>query len=281
MLGHDLMSVGRGAGHEVIGLDLPSIDITSPESVAQALAANQPDVVLNAAAYTAVDKAEDDEARALSVNGGGPGVLARAVAGRKKTRMVHISTDYVFAGDATRPYPENASPAPRSAYGRTKLAGELAVRAALPERSYIVRTAWLYGQHGPNFVRTMLTLEKSKPTIDVVDDQRGQPTWSRDLAAQIVALLAVSPKGGTFHGTASGDCTWYGLTREIYRLIGADPERVRPTTTDKFPRPAPRPAYSVLGHDRWTEIGLSPMRHWQAALAEALPLLRTGMAAAD
>lgn len=275
MLGHDLLSVGAAAGHDVFGLDLPDIDITSPESVTDALARTSPDVVLNAAAYTAVDKAETDEARALAVNGRGPGVLAEAVAAAADTWLVHVSTDYVFAGDATTPYAEGAAPAPRSAYGRTKLAGELAVRAALPQRSYIVRTAWLYGEHGPNFVRTMLTLERSKPTIDVVDDQRGQPTWSRDLAAQIAALLAVGPAAGTFHGTSSGDCTWYELTREIYRRVGADPARVHPTTTDKFPRPAPRPAYSVLGHARWAEVGLPPMRDWQVALAEALPLLQS------
>jgi dTDP-4-dehydrorhamnose reductase len=273
MLGHDLMEVVAAAGHEVVGMDLPDIDITAPESVAAALDAHHSDVVVNAAAYTAVDAAEEHEDLALRINGHGPGVLAEAVAARPGVRLVHISTDYVFAGDATTPYSEDAEPGPRSAYGRTKLAGEIAVRAALPDRSYVVRTAWLYGVHGANFVQTMLALESSKPEISVVDDQRGQPTWSGDLAAQIVALVEAGAPAGTYHGTSSGETTWFEFTCEIYRLIGADPERVRPTTTDQFPRPAPRPAYSVLGHDRWTDVGLTPIRDWRDALAEALPSL--------
>ena len=274
MLGHDLMDVVAATGHEVVGLDLPDIDITSAESVAVALDRVAPDVVVNAAAYTAVDVAEEHEDLALRINGDGPRILAEAAAGRPGVRLVHLSTDYVFPGDAATPYPEEAAPAPRSAYGRTKLAGERAVLSVLPERGYVVRTAWLYGVHGANFVKTMLTLEASKPEISVVDDQRGQPTWSRDLAAQIVALVDADAPAGIYHGTSSGETTWFGLTREIYRLIGADPERVTPTTTEEFPRPAPRPAFSVLGHDRWAAIGLPPIRNWQSALAEALPLIR-------
>ena len=274
MLGHDLMQVIAEAGHEVVGMDLPAIDITSPESVAEALDAVNPDVVINAAAYTAVDGAEEHEDLALLVNGEGPQVLAAAVAQRPGLRLAHISTDYVFAGDAAAPYSEDAAPAPRSAYGRTKLAGEVAVRQLLPDRGFIVRTAWLYGVHGVNFVKTMLGLEATRSEISVVDDQRGQPTWSRDLAHQIVVLLTSGAPAGTYHATSSGETTWFGLTREIYRLIGADPQRVHPTTTDAFPRPAPRPAYSVLGHDRWAHVGLDPMRDWREALAEALPLIR-------
>jgi dTDP-4-dehydrorhamnose reductase len=274
MLGHDLMEVIAQAGHDVVGMDLPAIDITSPESVVSVLATARPDVVVNAAAYTAVDAAEEHEDVALAVNGEGPRVLAAALAMHPGVRLVHISTDYVFAGDATAPYAEDAAPGPRSAYGRTKLAGEVAVRDLLPDRGFIVRTAWLYGVHGANFVRTMLALEATNPEISVVDDQRGQPTWSRDLARQIVRLLDSGAPAGTYHGTSSGETTWFALTREIYRLIGADPERVHATTTDAFPRPAPRPAYSVLGHDRWATVGLTPIRHWREALAEGLPLLR-------
>jgi dTDP-4-dehydrorhamnose reductase len=274
MLGHDLMEVVAAAGHEVVGMDLPDIDITSPASVTTALEAIRPDVVVNAAAYTAVDAAEEHEDVALRVNGDGPRVLAEAVASRPSVRLVHISTDYVFPGDADTPYSEDATPGPRSAYGRTKLAGEQAVLTAVPDRGYVVRTAWLYGVHGANFVKTMLALEGTKPEIAVVDDQRGQPTWSRDLAAQIVALVDADAPAGIYHGTSSGATTWFGFTREIYRLIGADPDRVRPTTTDAFPRPAPRPAYSVLGHERWALVGLTPIRDWREALAEALPLIR-------
>jgi dTDP-4-dehydrorhamnose reductase len=274
MLGHDLLEVIARAGHEVVGVDLPEVDITSPASVDAVLERVRPGVVVNAAAYTAVDAAEEHEELALRVNGEGPGVLAAALARRPEGRLVHVSTDYVFSGTASVPYSEDAQPAPASAYGRTKLAGEVAVRSALAERSQVVRTAWLYGVHGSNFVKTMLDLESSRPEVHVVDDQRGQPTWSRDLAHQIVALAESGAPAGTYHGTSSGETTWFGLTREIYRLIGADPERVHPTTTDRFPRPAPRPAYSVLGHARWAEVGLPAMRDWREALAEALPLIR-------
>ncbi len=271
MLGQDLMAVLAEGGQAAVGTDLPEIDITSPESVAAALDRTGPDVVVNVAAYTAVDAAEADEERALRVNGEGAGILAREIAKRPGVTLVHISTDYVFSGEAQTPYAEDAEPSPRSAYGRTKLAGEQQVLAALPDRSLIVRTAWLYGVGGPNFVATMLSLEKSRPTVSVVDDQRGQPTWSRDLARQILALIQCSAPPGIYHGTSSGDTTWFALTREIYRCIGADPARVLPTTTEAFPRPAPRPAYSVLGHAAWSRVGLRPIRDWSDALAEALP----------
>lgn len=276
MLGHDLMAVVADAGHDVVGLDLPEIDITQPESVRAALAAADPQVVVNAAAYTAVDAAESNEATALKVNGHGPAILAAEVAGCPQTRLIQVSTDYVFDGTATTPWDEDAAPHPLSAYGRTKLAGELAVVQALPDRYLIVRTAWLYGVHGQNFVRTMLALEQSRPTVSVVDDQWGQPTWSRDLARQIVALADVQPPAGRYHATSSGQTTWFGFAREIFRLIGADPSRVHPTTTAQFPRPAPRPAYSVLGHGKWASLGLPPIRDWREALAEALPSILAG-----
>ena len=153
------------------------------------------------------------------------------------------------------------------------------MRATLPDRSLVVRTAWLYGAHGPNFVRTMCALEAARDTLDVVDDQRGQPTWSADLAAQIVAAVDAGVPAGIYHGTASGETTWFGLARRVFELLGADPERVRPTTTDKFPRPAPRPAYSVLGHDAWQAAGMRPMRTWTDALDAAFadPAVRSSI----
>lgn len=273
-LGRDLQDVL--ADQDATALDLPDIDITDRESIAAAFDAHDPDVVVNAAAYTAVDAAEDDEQTATLVNGTGPGLLAAACAVRPTIRLVQVSTDYVFAGDATVPYPEAASPDPRSAYGRSKLLGERLVRSELPDRSFIVRTAWLYGQHGANFVKTMLRLESERDTVAVVDDQIGQPTWSHDLARQIRTLVESGAPAGIYHGTNSGETSWFGFTREIFRLVGADPERVRPTTTDDFPRPAPRPAFSVLGHDAWTQVGLPEMRTWDEALSEALPRLIQG-----
>lgn len=272
-LGHDLMDVVAEAGHDVVGMDLPAIDITDPASVSAALDSVQPDVVVNAAAYTAVDAAEEHEATALQVNGVGPGVLAQAVLRRPDVRLVHISTDYVFDGTATTPYAEDAPTNPASAYGRTKAVGEEEVLTTLPDRGFVVRTAWLYGANGANFVKTMLSLAAQRDTLAVVDDQLGQPTWSRDLATQIVKLMAAEPPAGVYHGTSSGETTWFDFTREIFRLAGLDPERVQPTTTDQFPRPAKRPAYSVLGHQRWDEIGLPPIRDWEAGLGEALPLI--------
>ena len=270
-LGSDLMEL---LGDRATGVDLPAIDITDYASVAEVVSGTDPDVVVNAAAYTAVDAAETDEPTAFAVNGLGPENLAKACAERIGTRLVQVSTDYVFAGDATEPYDEDAAPGPRSAYGRTKLAGEQAVTEFLPDRSYIVRTAWLYGQHGANFVKTMLHLESERETLTVVDDQRGQPTWSHDLAEQVIRLVNTAAPVGVYHGTNSGAVTWFGFTREIFRQIGADPERVQPTTSADFKRPAPRPANSVLGHRRWQEAGLDPMRPWQDALAAALPRLR-------
>ncbi|MEV0176335.1 dTDP-4-dehydrorhamnose reductase [Streptomyces sp. NPDC050803] len=279
MLGHDVLAELRARGAEVTGLDHARLDITEPGSVDRAFTAHRPDLVVNCAAYTAVDDAETDEATALRINGDGPRLLARACAAHG-ARLIHVSTDYVFSGEArATPYPEDHPPAPRTAYGRTKLAGERAVREELPDASAVLRTAWLYGAHGANFVRTMIGLEASRPTLDVVDDQRGQPTWSADVAARVADLGPRLGPGvnGVFHATSSGEATWFELAREVFRLLGADADRVRPTDSTAFTRPAPRPAYSVLGHDRWRQVGLEPLRDWRSALHEALPRVRKEM----
>lgn len=268
-LGSALMAVlQRGGDHEVLGVDYPDIDIADSASVSAAVAAAAPDVVVNCAAYTAVDAAEEDEDRALAINGLGPRLLAEQCRDRGAW-LVHISTDYVFDGTATEPYAEDAEPSPASAYGRTKLAGDRAVQEILPDSHYLIRTAWLYGLQGSNFVKTMLRLERDRETVSVVTDQVGQPTYASDLAEQIRLVIERRPAPGTYHGTNSGDVSWFGFTREIFRLAGADPERVLPTTSAEFVRPAPRPAYSVLGHDRWIEQGLPEMRPWRAALDQA------------
>lgn len=269
-LGSELVRLyAARSGDEVVGIDLPELDITSTQSVAHTISEFKPDVVINCAAWTAVDSAEENEAAAMAVNGEGPEKLAAAcrVTG---AWLVQISTDYVFSGEASSPYAEDADPDPRSAYGRTKLAGEIAVQSMLPDAHYIVRTAWLYGHEGNNFVKTMLRLESERETIDVVDDQIGQPTYAADLAAQIVALVDARPSAGIFHGTNSGQVSWHGFTQEIFRQIGADPARVIAVTSEQFVRPASRPAYSVLGHDHWAFAGLTPMRDWREAIAEAM-----------
>jgi dTDP-4-dehydrorhamnose reductase len=263
MLGQDLVGV-LGRSPDVVALTRADLDITDPSAVRDAVAGA--DVVLNAAAWTDVDGAETSSAAALKVNGDGARVLADA-AGK---RLVHFSTDYVFDGAATTPYPEDAPHAPINAYGRSKAAGEQAVLAA---GGYVVRTAWLYGAHGPNFVKTMLRLAASRETVDVVDDQIGPPTWSYALAQQAVALATSGAAPGAYHGTAAGSTTWFGLARSVFSLAGLDPARVRPTTSDKFRRPAKRPAYSVLGHDGWAGTGVDPLPDWHAMLTAAMPVL--------
>ena len=269
MLGQDLVAeLGESPGaHEVTAVDRDTVDIIDPDACVAAVTGH--DIVVNVAAWTAVDEAETHEAQAFAVNAVGAANLARACSAAG-TPMLQVSTDYVFAGDATSPYAEDAPLAPRSAYGRTKAAGEWAVRTYLPSASWVVRTAWLYGAHGPNFVKTMARLAAERDTVSVVDDQRGQPTWTVDLAAAIVRLVEADAPFGIYHGTSSAETTWFGFTQEIFRLLGHDPARVLPTTSDAFVQPAPRPAYSVLGHDRWQSAGLAPIRKWSDALAASI-----------
>ena len=264
MLGQDLM-LGL-INRDVSGFDRSEFDITDLESVRNIL--SDFDVVVNCAAWTAVDDAEVYETAALAINGTGPANVARVCA-EFGSKLVQISTDYVFSGDAKFPYSETENTEPKSAYGRTKLAGELAVRENLPNDHYIVRTAWLYGQHGPNFIKTMINLEKTKDSISVVDDQIGQPTWTKDLTAQIISMIDSKAPSGTYHATSSGQTSWFGLTQRIFELLGADPKRVLPIDSTAFPRPAPRPAFSVLGHENWLQIGLNPIRNWNEALTAA------------
>lgn len=277
-LGSDLLRVlSTVEDITAVGVTRSDVDITVQSDVDAVVAEVRPALVINAAAYTAVDAAEADEPAAAAVNATAAGWLARACAAHG-ARLVQVSTDYVFAGDATEPYPVDAPVGPRSVYGRTKLAGEQAVRALLPDACYVVRTAWVYGQTGGNFVKTMVRLEGERETVSVVADQRGSPTWSADLARGLVALGRSGAPAGVYHCTNSGDTTWYGLTRAIFTELGADPDRVRPTTTDQFPRPAPRPAYSVLSPAAWLAAGLPAMPPWQDALhrafAEIGPALR-------
>jgi len=279
MLGTDLVAALTSCGESVTGLDRASLDVTDAAAVTEAIGRGQPDVVVNCAAWTAVDDAEACEEQALAVNAGGAANLAAGCAALG-ARLVQVSTDYVFAGDAGRPYAEDDVPAPRTAYGRTKLAGERAVLDRLPEAGYVVRTAWLYGAHGPSFVRTMIKLENQRPTVDVVDDQHGQPTWTADVARQIIALVRSTAAPGVYHATSSGQTTWFGLAREVFGLLGADPARVRPIPSTAMPRPAPRPAYSVLGHSAWAEPRVPPIGEWRTALHRAFPELIAAQQAA-
>jgi len=263
-LGHDLRTVLEG--RDVTALGRADLDVTDLDAVRAAAAGH--DVIINASAYTKVDDAETNEDAAYAVNALGAQNLAIA-ASEIGAKLVTVSTDYVFDGSATTPYAEDTPRGAISAYGRTKGEGERLALEAHPDGTYIVRTAWLYGAGGPNFAKTMVKLAASRDTVSVVDDQRGQPTWTGDLAAQIVALLDSDAPAGIYHGTNSGETTWFGFAQAIFAEAGLDPARVLPTTSADFVRPAPRPSYSVLGHDAWTAAGLAPMRDWREALADA------------
>ncbi len=281
MLGRDLVACLEREGEDAAAYGRGELDITDAAAVREILRRRRPGVVANCAAWTAVDDAETHEDAALRVNGHAVAGLAAACADQGST-LVQVSTDYVFDGAARQPYAETDPPAPRTAYGRSKLAGERAVLdlvAAGGLAGYVVRTAWLYGAHGPNFVRTMIRLERDSPTVDVVDDQRGQPSWTADVARQVIALVRSGAASGVYHATSSGCTTWFGLAREVFTLLGADPARVRPTTTSAYPRPAPRPPYSVLGHDGWIKAGLDPIGDWRDSLRRAFPELLAAFAA--
>jgi dTDP-4-dehydrorhamnose reductase len=273
MLGTDAVQRLRSDGHDVTEHTRETLDLSDPDAVVAA--ARGHDVLWNCAAWTAVDDAETQEDAALAVNGVVPGILAAAAA-EAGARLVHISTDYVFAGDASEPYAEDAPTDPRSAYGRTKQVGERAVRAGLPGAHLLVRTAWLYGAHGGCFPKTIARVAAERGGVAVVDDQIGQPTWTRDVADLVVRLVDADAPAGTYHATSSGQTSWFGFARRVVAAAGLDPEIVTPTDSAAFPRPAPRPAYSVLGHGALERIGVSPIgdwdARWDAASGEVLAL---------
>lgn len=271
-LGTELVTL-LGKSAQVRALARADLDLADAEAVGTIIDAwlaepsDLTPVVINAAAYTAVDAAESDEGTALAVNGDGPHNLAAAIADR--ARLIHVSTDYVFAGDATVPYGIDDPTEPRTAYGRTKLVGDLAVREVAPDTGYVVRTAWVYGAYGPNFVKTMAKLSRDRETLQVVDDQLGSPTWTYDLASGLIELAMSDAPAGNYHCIGSGQTSWFGFTRAIFTELGLDPQRVEPTTSDAFVRPAPRPAFSVLSETEWAAAGLTPMRDWRGALHAA------------
>lgn len=267
MLAQDLIARLGDTDAEVVAVDREHVDITDPIACEQAVQGF--DVVANCAAWTAVDEAETHEPQAFAVNAVGAANLARA-ASAAGARMVQISTDYVFDGSATDPYAEDEPIRPISAYGRTKAAGEWAVRAADP-RHLVVRTAWLYGAGGPNFAATMARLGRERGAVSVVDDQFGQPTWTADLADLLVRLVAAKAPGGVYHGTSGGRTSWYGFARAVMASAGLDPEIVSPTTSADFVRPAPRPSYSVLAHEALTRVGVEPIGDWEQRWAAAAP----------
>jgi dTDP-4-dehydrorhamnose reductase len=267
MLAHDVRRVAERAGHELVLVDLPELDITDAQAVSAFFARERPEGSINCAAWTDVDGAEAKREQAHAVNADGAGNLARAAAAIG-TPLLHISTDYVFDGVApldgagrARPYVESDPTGPRSVYGSTKLEGERQVLAASP-RHAVVRTAWLYGVDGPNFVATMLRLASERDAVQVVDDQIGSPTWSGHLAPAVLGLLE-REVSGLVHMTGAGAVSWNGFAKEIFRQAEVDC-RVEPASSEQMARPAPRPAYSVLESER---ADVLPMPPWQDGLA--------------
>ena len=267
-LGHDLRKAF--AGDEVLAVDIAEMDITDEAAVVATLTDFQPELVVHGAAYTAVDKAEEDADPAWRVNALGSWWVARACK-LVGASMVYVSTDYVFDGLLGRAYTEFDPTSPQGVYARTKEAGEQLVRSTLPEH-YVVRTSWVQGEHGANFVKTMLRLGAERDTLTVVADQTGSPTFTADLAPAI-RRLAVTGRYGTYHVTNSGNCTWNEFAAAIFELAGLD-VRVEPTTTAEYGAPAPRPAYSVLDNVMARMTGLEPLPPWRDSLARLVARLR-------
>jgi dTDP-4-dehydrorhamnose reductase len=261
MLGRAVVDAAHRLGHDVCAATRADLDITDADALRRALAAERPRAVVNCAAYTDVDGAEAERLAAFAINGKGAGNVAAAAAEIGAT-IVHVSTDYVFDGAKREPWLESDAVAPLGAYGASKLAGERAVAAANPAHA-IVRTAWRFGAGGKNFVDTMLALGAEREEVSVVTDQVGCPTWTGHLAAALVELAERPGETGIHHIAGAGSCSWNELAIEVLHRAAIDC-RVLPTTTAAFPRPAPRPAYSVLGTERRDPLLLAP---WQDGVA--------------
>lgn len=253
--------------------DVDELDITNREAVERMFDSQPFDYIVNCAAYTAVDRAEDDEATAALINTHAVEVLASAAA-RRGVRMIHVSTDYVFDGEGNRPYREDDAPHPVSAYGRTKLAGEQALQRILPGQYVILRTAWLYSAHGKNFVKTMLELGRTRDQLCVVCDQVGTPTYALDLASTIVTILRHETwMPGIYHFSNEGAISWYDFTMAIHRIAGITGCDVQPCTTDQYPTPARRPSYSVLDKTLIKRTFGFSIPYWEESLAHCIQRL--------
>jgi dTDP-4-dehydrorhamnose reductase/4-ketoreductase len=269
MLGTDVRDELAARGETVIALSRHELDVTSPRAVNAAVREHAPDVIVNCAAYTKVDQAEVEESVANSINGSAVEVLAQA-ANPRDALLVHVSTDFVFDGSATSPYEPDAATAPLSAYGRSKLLGEIAASHA--KQHLIVRTAWLFGVHGPNFVEAIRNqIRKGTNPLRVVADQRGRPTYTPHLAKALVRLALAPGARGIVHYADADECSWFDFARAIAEESGANVD-VLPVTTEEFPRPAKRPAYSVLSTARYEQLtGVTP-ESWREGLREYLRL---------
>ena len=268
MLGHDLVDI-LSVDNEVITTTIDTLDITDIKKTIETVKKNNPDVLIHAAAFTDVDGSESNPDLAFKVNALGTRNVAVAC-NEINCAMVYICTDYVFDGTNNTSYHEYDQTKPLGVYGKTKHTGEVYIRDIL-NKFYIVRTAWLYGYHGPNFVTTMLNLAKTTKNISVVNDQIGSPTYTVDLA-NAIALLIKRPSYGIYHVTNSESCSWYDFAKEIFNQTNIEVE-LKPVTTKEFPRPAPRPKFSVLENYNWKMEGYPKLRSYKAALTDYLKLL--------
>ena len=249
------------------------LDITQSSTVSEAIEKLSPTVIINCAAWTDVDGAESNEQLASRVNSDGAEYISLA-AKKCGAKLIHVSTDYVFSGENQTPWQVLDQINPQSAYGRTKAEGEGRVLAEYPQNTSIVRTAWLYSPWGKNFAKTMTKLAiKGQGETRVVNDLVGQPTSAKDLAKQLVELVLSTSPAGIYHGTNSGQATWFEFAQEIFKLSGVDIGRVTPVSSSELLRPAKRPSYSVLSHDAWACTSVKPMRDWRIALADTMPAI--------
>ena len=269
MLGHDLEKVLKDK-HELILTTSKTLDITDKDKTMEIIKENNPDIVINSAAYTDVDGCETNQDLAYAVNGYGVENLALACR-EIDCPLVHVSTDYVFDGTARDPIPEDGEIGPISVYGKSKLMGEQAIQEIL-DKYFIVRTAWLYGINGKNFPKTMLELAENHPEITVVYDEVGTPTYTPDLAYGISELIETDFYG-IYHLTNSGSCSWCEFARYIFEIADRD-VNVVPVTASEFSRPAPRPSYSVLMNKKWIENGFEPLRDYKEAISEYIELIK-------
>lgn len=258
--------------HSYFFTDIDELDITDEQAIDRFVTDNQVDIIVNCAAYTAVDKAEDNETLCTLLNSTAPGYLARAIE-KRGGQFVQISTDYVFDGTAHTPYTETVATCPNSVYGRTKLDGELnALREC--SRTMIVRTAWLYSTFGNNFVKTMMRLGKERTELGVVFDQIGTPTYARDLAAVIMTAINRGIVPGIYHFSNEGAVSWYDFTKAIHRIAGITTCHVRPLHTDEYPAKAPRPAFSVLDKTKIKQTYDIEVPYWEESLRECIMALQ-------
>ena len=270
-LGRCLQKTLDSHGIDFVALSRSDLDVTNIGQVKELVNSTKPDVVINASAYTNVEQAEIDSDEAFQVNQSGAANLA--IASRSvNAKLVHFSTDYVFAGNSNSPWQANDLTEPISIYGKSKLAGEVEIINEYPERSLIIRTAWLYSPYGKNFYKTMLTKAlNSDESVRVVNDQQGQPTSALDLAALTVNAVTENVTSGVFHGTNAGSCSWFEFAQYIFEIAGEDSARVTPVLSAEFTTKVQRPKYSVLDNEKWSEFGIAPLGPWKDSVQKALP----------